>query len=163
MDVEMFAHVQWYVAYILGRWATSSFLRGNRLQELGLTYVDTRAENEEEVRIVITMMMMMMMILLLLLMKMMTIYSRKWFLSGPSVLWQDTPGFNPMQVHVRYVVDPSGALGQFYLPVPHFCLVVVIPPLLHTSLRLLLLSEGQAGGSWVPSKQSSLAIEERWT
>jgi hypothetical protein len=27
----------------------------------------------------------------------------------------------------------------------------------------LLLSEGQAGGSWVPSKQSSLDIEERWT
>ena len=49
----------------------------------------------------------------------------------------------------------SCTMGKFYIQVPQFYPVVIIPRMLNTSPRLFL-SEGQAGGAWVPSDKTIL-------
>ena len=62
------------------------------------------------------------------------------------------PGFNPRLVHVRFVGDEV-TLGQVFLPVLRFSPVIIIPSILHTNFRLLLLLQGRRGKAWKASKK----------
>ena len=50
-------------------------------------------------------------------------------------LSQHSPLFNPMSVHVTFLV-PEVAFGQIFIPALQFCPISVIPPLLRTHFRL---------------------------
>ena len=45
------------------------------------------------------------------------------------------------------------ALGKVLLLALQFSLVTIIPPILHTSIYMLLLAEGQTYQAWEPSKK----------
>jgi hypothetical protein len=65
-----------------------------------------------------------------------------WFNRLVGILSAQWPGFDLKAVHVRFVVDKV-ALGQVFLPVLRFSLVIIIP---HCFVFIFFLS-GQMGTS----------------
>jgi len=62
-------------------------------------------------------------------------------------------GFDPWSFHARSVVDKV-VLAHFFLRILRFSPVSIIPPVLQTFfIYILILTEGQTGETWEPSKK----------